>query len=154
MAPQRLRMRWKEKHAIVLECRRRNVTGGYRKILSVCEWAFQALELVKKPSYQTVLLIIRDGTRIEMKAKSTHLNMKSDLSVTCSRIENMLIEWVWKMSRNEIFLMDDVILEKAKRIQAACNRQPNLAQKTHLRFSNGWLHRFKKRNGFRGWNTH
>ena len=28
-----------------------------------------------------------------MKAKPTHLNLKSDLSVTCLRIENMLIEW-------------------------------------------------------------
>ena len=62
MAPQRLRMSWKEKHAIFLECRRRNVTGGYRKIFSVCELAFRELNLVKKPAYQTVLLMVRDGT--------------------------------------------------------------------------------------------
>ena len=67
--------------------------GGYRKIVSVCEWAFQTLKVVKKPAYEIVFQIIRDGARIEMKAKLTHLNLKSDLSVTCGRIESMLIEW-------------------------------------------------------------
>ena len=89
-----------------------------------------------------------------MKAKSTHQNMNSDLSVTCLRIENMLIEWIWKMYRNEIFLMDDVIQEKAKHIQAACNRRMHSAQRTHLRFCNRWLYRFQKTERVRGWNSH
>lgn len=33
-------------------------------------------------------------------------------------IENAMVQWVWKMSDLNFFLCDDVIIEKAKRVQA------------------------------------
>ena len=65
------------------------------------------------------------------------------------RIENKLTEFVWKMSQSEIFITEDVIFEKARRIQESFNALLPAGERTQLKFSNGWIARFKKRNGFK-----
>ena len=144
MARKRARLSWKDKYAILRECRRRGVTGGYHNIMDVCDWASRTLELNKKPAYRTVLSIIRDENRVEMKARSTHCEMKAELIVSSTRIENVMIEWVWHMSRNEEFICDAVIIEKARRVQEYFNSYLPPARQSNRRFTKGWLWRFKK----------
>ena len=76
MALHRTRLSWKEKKLILDECRRRNVTCGQKSIEEVWEWAKKLLKLHKTPAYKTVLSIIRDRTRIDSKAQSTHQHLK------------------------------------------------------------------------------
>ena len=75
------------------------------------------MRLIKKPSYKIVLLLVRDSGRIQLKVKSAHKKMKSDLSVRSIRIENATIEWIWRMSNLRIFILDEVMTEKSRRVQ-------------------------------------
>ena len=154
MSGKRIRLTWEQKRAVVLECERRGVINGYRNIQSVCDWAKSSLKLIKKPSYKTVKKIIAEKEKINMKALSTHSNMLKDLHVRSFDIENKMVAWIWLMHHRNIFLNDEVILEKANRIQTRLNDTLPLSQRTYLKFSRGWLARFKKRNRFRRYRSH
>ena len=150
----RARLTWEQKHAVVLECRRRGVNRGYRAILRVCDWARLTIHLSTNPSYRTIKRILDDTERIEMKALSTHSKMKNDLHVRSLAIENEMVMWIWEMYRKNVFLNDDVILAKAHRVQQRFNASLPPPSRTSLQFSRGWLSRFKKRNNFRRYRSH
>ena len=89
-----------------------------------------------------------------MKAESTHKNMKKDLVVKSIDLENTMVKWVWKMWKKKVYITDDVIIEKARRVQRQFNAIMPLAKRTNLKFSNGWLTRFKSRNSFKVYRSH
>ena len=145
MVQKRVRLSWKEKDAVLHECRRRGITRGRKAITEVCNWAWHELRLYKPPSYRTVLNIIRHGEKIEMKAHSTHSYMKKDMVVRSMPIENILVEWVWKMSMMEVLISEDAIVDKASYVQEYFNAILPSSQQSFLTFSNGWLEKFKAR---------
>ena len=49
----RVRLTWTEKQQIRMKCLRRKMQGRKVKILQVCVWAKEALELDKSPPYLT-----------------------------------------------------------------------------------------------------
>ena len=154
MVRHRVRLSWEQKKTILEECQERNVTSGKRKILEVCAWAWATLRLTKQPSYRVVLNIIRDRDRILMKSQSTHNSMMKDLAVKSVRIENIMVEWVWRMFRKQICITDGIICEKARKTQSELNYLLPAEHRTNLRFSNGWLVRFKRRNNFKCYKSH
>lgn len=151
---QRQRLSWGQTRAILEECRRREVRGGVKAILDVRKWAHLTIRLSKMSSYDTVMSIIRDYDKIVQKESSTHVHMKKDLFVTSVDIENAVIEWVWRMSNLNVFIFDDVIIEKARRIQTRLNEQLLIEKRTNLRFSKAWLFLFKQRNDFKMYRSH
>ena len=54
--------------------------------MDVCDWASRTQELNDKPAYRSVLPIIRDENRVEMKEHSTHCDVKGDLIVSSTQI--------------------------------------------------------------------
>ena len=50
--------------------------------------------------------------------------------------------------------MGNVIQEKGRRLQRSLNPTFPEDEHTHLKFSNGWLHRFQKRHKFKSFNSH
>ena len=117
MVPRRARLIWREKLTILLESKRRNVVGGCENLSSIAEWAFQSMKLRQRSSYRTILRIIREEDRIRVKETSTHFTMKKDLTVRSATNESTMVAWVWKMSKNEVFITDKIIMEKARRTQ-------------------------------------
>lgn len=65
-----------------------------------------------------------------------------------------MVEWVWKMYKQEVFLSDDVIAKKARWVHHEFNTRLPISYRTNLRFSNGWLAWFKSRNNFREYRDH
>ena len=57
--------------------------------------------------------------------------------------------WVENVTASGVILTDLLIKEKAKIFAEALN-----IQEEDLSFSNGWLHRFKKRNNIRKYRVH
>ena len=57
------------------------------------------------------------------------------------------------MSNLEVFIADDAIIEKAHRLQAELNSNLPQDKRTYLKFSNGWLEKFKKRNNFKAYRS-
>ena len=58
------------------------------------------------------------------------------------------------MLRNEVFIYDAVIIEKAQRVQESFNSCIPHTEQSNLRFAIGWLWRIKKRNLFKGYHSH
>lgn len=89
-----------------------------------------------------------------MKKQSSHCNMKRDLLVKSNKIEAEMVLWIWRMWRNNVFITDTVIIEKSTRVQEEINRTIPERERTGLRFSNGRLAFFKKRNKFKTYKSH
>ena len=123
-------------------------------MLVIQDWVQLKYRLTKKPSYKMMKRIIQENERIAMKASSTHIKMKKDLSVRSNSIECHMVEWIWKMNRYGVFICDDIIQEKARRVQNQCNSTLPPERQTNLVFSKGWLNRFKIRNNFRSHTSH
>lgn len=127
----RVQLSWKEKRTASDEFRRRNVHGGSNAIAEVAEWALHTLHLAKVPCFHTVLRILRDHNCVLMKSDSSHVHMKADLFVTSTAIENHMVQWVWWMSYAEVFLSENMIIEKERRVQLP------VAERTNLQLANG-----------------
>ena len=52
------------------------------------------------------------------------------------------------MFEKNIFVSDEMILCKVSHLLNHINSRMSENQRVNLTFSNGWLYRFKKRNGF------
>ena len=150
----RAQLSWSEKLTIRVESKRRNVAGGCENLSSIAEWASKLMKLRQRPSYRTILRIIRDEDRTRMKATSTHSRMKKDLNVRSATIERTMVAWVWKMSKNEPFITDEITMEKARRKQLQINETLQEEEQTQLRFSCGWLSKFIIRNRFKRYRSH
>ena len=148
-ANERPRLSWNQKFEVLQECRKRNVRGGTKNLIEISAWAKHKLKLKKQPAYSTILNILKQSDIIESKAASTHRTMKSDLHVKSIDIENEMIAFVWDMSNRNVFLDGAVIIEKARRTQERRNALLPVHKRTNVKFTNGWLSRFKKRNAFK-----
>ena len=95
-----------------------------------------------------ILKVIRDAKKINKKAESRHKNMEKDLTVKSMDLENTMIELLWKMWKKQDYLTDDVIIEKARRMQRQFNASMPHTKRTNLSFSDEWLNPFKSRNSF------
>ena len=82
-------------------------------MLAIQDWVHLKHRLNRKPSLKMIKRIIQENQRIAIKASSTLVKMKKDLSVRSNSIECHLVEWIWKMNRYGIFVCDDIIQEKA-----------------------------------------
>ena len=123
-------------------------------MLAVCKWASQALNLYKQPSYCSVMNILKEREKVEMKEKSMHSSMKKCLFVLIVHVENSTVQWTWKMYHHEVFLSDGMILEQATRVQTQVYGSLQEQQRTNLRFRRVWLGSFKKRIHFRQYRSH
>lgn len=83
-----------------------------------------------------------------MKALYAHSKMKNDLQLTSIPIENLKFIFIRHMYRENIFLTDDVILEKANRLQASLKNRFPTPKRTSHKFSRGWLRLLKSGNNF------
>ena len=54
----------------------------------------------------------------------------------------------------KVFVFESLIKEKARRLLVSVNQNLTEEQRISLCFSNGWLDRFKKRNGFKSFMSH
>lgn len=100
------------------------------------DWVKENFDLVVHPS--TISRIIKGKDDI-----GENPSTKRQRALQCPEIEDALLEWVLR-SQDRIILTDAILIEKAK----------NFAQMLHvsesgLKFSHGWLDRFKKRHGLK-----
>ena len=58
------------------------------------------------------------------------------------------------MWNREVFASENLIKEKARRFLLSVSQNLTEEQRIRLCFSNGWLDRFKKRNGFKSFMSH
>lgn len=89
-----------------------------------------------------------------MKAIWTHSKMKTDFTIRSAVLESTIVTLVWRMCINEVFITDQIMMEKERKTQAEINDTVPEQERTHLSFSNGWLSKFKSQNRFKRYRNH
>ena len=144
----RLRLTWRKKKQIVDEFHRLNVPSSKNNFEKLFEWAFIQLQLHKHPGYRTLQRILKEKSLIELDSGANRSSRKQILSVQNTEVETEVLDWVYYMWNQEIYITDALIQSKARKIWTRMYeslRRPIYGSQ----FSSGWPHRFKKRNKFR-----
>ena len=149
-----MRLSWRRKNAILQEFHRRGDPRSTTVLEEICRWAKDQFDLDKTPSTKTITRIVSNETEIRSMINVNQAKNVSRIHLTSEAIEVLMRDWVWNMWENHTFISDAAIQEKAKRIQNTVNRSLPLCDRTNLKFSSGWLYRFKKRNSFKCYKSH
>ena len=97
--------------------------------------------------------ILRDEDNIIQWNNSEGNRRKKIRSVTNSVLEELRL-WVIRRWDHGLFINDNVIEEKAKRLQCALSELLPPHEQSDMQFSNGWLHLFKQRHNFKCYKPH
>ncbi len=69
-------------------------------------------------------------------------------------METAITTWIWDMYKRKVFVSDELVQEKARRIQILLHQQLPEEHQLHLKLSNGWLQKLKTRNNFTCYKSH
>lgn len=130
-------------------CRRRGSYGGEKGLYSVCKWAMVEFGLAKMPSSHTVFRIIDSEDVILGEVDGLRFNSKKALSVTNIELDETMAKWIMDTWDRSLFLSDVIMKENTRRVQTVMNASRLELQKYTNLFSNGWLHKFKRRNNLK-----
>ncbi len=91
-----------------------------------------ALRLEKAPSYRTVYRMLKQETLIMEKANSTHGDKKKSVTVANKPIEQQMDQWVKTMWSKSVYLTEQLIQAKARRLFNTMTITSNTANFTGL----------------------
>ncbi len=118
------------------------------------EWAVKKFNLHKIPHRNTILKIRRDKDYIQKSVQEGNLKKKRQLRVTNLSLDKAITTWILDMFEREVFVSDELIQEKARRMQILLNQEIQAEKQIHLKFSNVWLQKLKNRNHFKFYRSH
>ncbi|KAL3697458.1 hypothetical protein R1sor_011534 [Riccia sorocarpa] len=126
-------------------CRHHAVTSSItNKALSV--WT---TEKMKKPiSEMTISRILKRTSELLASQGSTHV--KRYRKPECPNLERILFAWFLTMQEANVTMSDEMLIAKARMLH---NTVPRETEK-EIKFSNGWLQGFKRRNGISAYVRH
>lgn len=129
--------------------RKREGTSSTQKDLAA--WASHHLS-IPTPSQSAISKMLK--SRHDIQSTNCLPATKRMSGVTCSRLERALVAWINDCTARKEATTDRLIQEKADRIVRLVNQKLPPTQTLALKFSHGWLHKFKKRHGFKKWTRH
>ena len=128
-----------QKKEIIAQFERNSTEKTHQSYQSIAEWAAEKFQLNKIPNASTICRIIRNQSISKGRGKT----------VKSKQLENELRSWIWKMHEQGTAVTDAIIQEKAINLFESINRKLPSSNGMYMKFSNGWLWRFKKRNKFK-----
>ena len=132
-----------EKLALFAEYQTRKCANQQFTLSDLSGWAKEKFNLVNPLHRSTILRVLRNNGIEKKRGRRTKSN----------ELEESLITWTWRMLDNRMFVSDEMIVAKANQILSKINSN-NANAELQLNFSNGWLYKFKKRNGFKRYHCH
>ena len=69
--------------------------------------------------------------------------------MTNTSLETSITSWVHDTYERKVFVSDELLQEKARRIRILLNEKLPLENQINFKFSNGWLQKMKSRNTFK-----
>ena len=97
----------------------------------------------------TLSKLIKQESLIQNNVDNGFLHRKRNKTVLNKSLEESLVNWIWDIFERKVFVSDALMQEKAENIQSMMNYHLSHENQLHLRFSNRWLYKFKKRNKFK-----
>ncbi len=98
--------------------------------------------------------VSRDEENIVQWNNSEGNGRKKVWCVTNSVLEEELRLWAIRMWNLGVFLNENLIQEKARKIQCALNESLQPQEQSNMQFSNGWLYLLKQRQNFKCYKSH
>ncbi len=147
-------MTWEQKFTIVCELERRENENLDYSSNEIGYWAKQKFHLSKIIRRNTISKIKREKVFIKSCIDDGTLKAKKRLSVTSNSLETAITNWLWDVYERKVFVSDELIQEKARRIQILLNLEIPEEHRLHLKFNNGWLQRLKIRDNSKYYKSH
>jgi Tc5 transposase DNA-binding domain len=98
--------------------------------------------LLKSPDPSTIQKILKNARRFE-SVQPKDAQIRKARAIRNERLDIALANWVLQQQYRRICISDDMIKQKGRDL-ATLMDCPDM-----LKFSNGWLQKFKKRHGFK-----
>lgn len=115
----------------------------------LAKWAKEAFEMEVEPSQSAISYAIRGHKQYE-KLGEAEGKMKRPRNVKHPKLDNALAKWVRDCYQHGTRISSLMVKQKAVTF---CERL-NIPKSSRPNFSNGWLHAFNKRYGFRNYARH
>ena len=135
-----------QKSAILAEIERCEKEGVGWSLNSISEWAKKKWSLETPPHIATISRIIRNKVNILELVDDGEGTRKKRRTLKSDALEVVLVIWMWDQYAQHIFVSDDDIKQKGMRILTQANKELPEEKRLDMKFSNGWLEKFKKRN--------
>ena len=108
---------------------------------SIAQWAKKEFNLLHEPSESTISRTLSKQETFLALVPQDH-NIKRTRVVVHPQLEAALVTWVLQMQHQKLSIMREHIREKARRFATTLNIP------TTIKFSDGWISLFCKRNAF------
>ncbi len=145
---------WEQKFAIINELEKRRNQNKSHTVDEIGRWAKQKFNLQKIPHRNTILRIKSEKDFLKKSVNEGKLKRKNRIFVSSNSEETAITSWIWDMYERKVFISDELIQEKARRIQLLLNQHILQENQLHLKFSNGGLQKMKARNNFKCYRYH
>lgn len=117
-------------------------------------WPEERLEIHHAPHISTISRILRDKEEATSSVLSGRGRSTRRRLLRCEALYQALNEWVWDQYARNVFISDDLIRGKGRRLLVNVNEKPPEQQRIYLQFSAGGLEKFKRRHGFKMYKSH
>lgn len=133
------------KKKIVDEYRRRAANHENTTQPVISQWAKDALQLQRPPNQSTISRIIKNADKFASLPTDASASSKRNRPAAAPRLERALFQWLCHQNNKGVAINGDVIKFHAERLLSDANALLCDDNKIELKFSKGWLERFKKR---------
>lgn len=140
---------FKQKQSILDEYKKRKANGMKTTQSALAEWAKEALSLPIMPNQSTISRLLRDVHKISNIPIHQNLNNKKARSAAAPKLEDALYKWICTHSNRGVIINSEIICIEAGRLMSEVNKLLPPTNQLKLKFSKGWIERFKKRYGLR-----
>lgn len=138
-----------QKTKILDEYNKRKARGTKPTQSALAGWAKEELGLAMVPNQSTISRILRDAGQIGSLPVSQNLNNKKKRTAAAPRLEDALFTWVCTQNNRGVMVNSELIRMEATRMMNEANKLLGADEQLSLKFSKGWIERFKKRYGMR-----
>lgn len=136
-----------QKQAIVQEYNRRRARNIKCTQKAIGEWAQEKLRLSTVPNQSTVSRILKHAAEFKDLPAHQSAAFKKRRAPAAPKLEDALYKWICKHANEGKQINGPVTIAYARRLQTEANKHLPANKQLDLRFSEGWIERFKKRYG-------
>lgn len=143
-----------QKKRILLERQRREREGGSITQSSLAHWAAKEFSLKDVPSKAAMSRIVSNSAALLSTTDKEISKKRRNRPGVAQALERVMFNWVCEQQSRRVFLNGDMIRHKAQTLLKLSNERVAEDKRIDLKFSLGWLQKFKKRWNLRVFRSH
>lgn len=117
--------------------------------VALAAWAKENLGLQSLPDQSTMSRLLKNAEKIRSMSDTHNTSVKKKRRAAAPRLEDALYKWMCTQSSRGIMINADLVKMEGRKLMNAANELLPECEQIFLKFSKGWIERFKKRFGLR-----